>query len=107
MAWSGFSRFVIEFIRRSDDRPYRFLELRDAHLIALAQHPDCRGYSGLGDVSQGSRETISSASRARRRCRKGVQEEERSLISVTPPDSFRFPAILIRRFRQFVPEVRE
>ncbi|HNZ03178.1 MAG TPA: prolipoprotein diacylglyceryl transferase [Myxococcota bacterium] len=37
MAWSGFSRFAIEFIRRSDDRPYRFLELRDAHLIALAQ----------------------------------------------------------------------
>lgn len=37
MAWSGFSRFFIEFIRRSDDRPDRFLELRDAHLIALAQ----------------------------------------------------------------------
>ena len=37
MAWSGLSRFAIEFIRRSDDRPDRFLELRDAHLIALAQ----------------------------------------------------------------------
>ncbi len=37
MAWSGLSRFAIEFIRRSDDRPDRFLGLRDAHLIALAQ----------------------------------------------------------------------
>jgi len=37
MAGSGFSRFAIEFVRRSDDRPDRFLGLRDAHLIALAQ----------------------------------------------------------------------
>jgi len=37
LAWSGLSRFAIEFIRRADGRPDRFLGLRDAHLIALAQ----------------------------------------------------------------------
>lgn len=34
---SGFSRFFVEFIRRADGRPDRFLGLRDAHLIALGQ----------------------------------------------------------------------
>lgn len=34
---TGFSRFFIEFIRRADGRPDRFLDLRDAHWIALAQ----------------------------------------------------------------------
>lgn len=37
LAWSGFSRFLVEFIRRSDGRPDRLLGLRDAHLIALLQ----------------------------------------------------------------------
>ena len=37
LAWAGFSRFFIEFIRRADDRPDRLLGLRDAHWIALLQ----------------------------------------------------------------------
>lgn len=37
LAVSGLSRFAVEFIRRADGRPDRFLELRDAHLVALAQ----------------------------------------------------------------------
>jgi phosphatidylglycerol:prolipoprotein diacylglycerol transferase len=37
LAWAGFSRFFIEFVRRADDRPDRLLGLRDAHWIALLQ----------------------------------------------------------------------
>lgn len=37
LAWSGLSRFFVEFIRRSDGRPDRLLGLRDAHWIALLQ----------------------------------------------------------------------
>lgn len=34
---SGSSRFVVEFVRRADGRPDRFLDLRDAHWVALGQ----------------------------------------------------------------------
>ncbi|NOZ02763.1 MAG: prolipoprotein diacylglyceryl transferase [Deltaproteobacteria bacterium] len=33
---AGIMRFAIEFIRQDEGRPYRFWDLRDAHLVALA-----------------------------------------------------------------------